>query len=155
MELELGFLDVPYNRRASFIAAGRKTAPRRLRKGNMTTARLSDILEEKYQIVDFFVESHFGEILEDIFTGIDILDARPSSGRGSRTNYVQHGLNSIQKRFQKMLDRKEMDGQRTGVPTNASILGVRYGRSRMPGRPSFIDTGLYRDSFRARLVEND
>jgi hypothetical protein len=53
--------------------------------------------------------------------------------------------------FRQFLDREEMNGLVAGVPTKAALGGARHGRgkiTRRGQRPSFIDTGIFRASFR-------
>lgn len=143
MKIEMGFVDVSYGQASSFGRNSRRTRP----GSTMTTARLAPILEAEYGIVNYFLEHHGEEVIYRLIQGYMEQKARPASGTGSRTDYVQRAFNDAQEMFKQMLDNRELDGL-PGVPTQASILGVRRGRRRSPGRPSFVDTGLYRDSFR-------
>jgi hypothetical protein len=154
MKISLGVLDVPYNRQSSYRSVGRRSAPRRVRKfATITTGELADILEAKYGITEFFLEEHGEEFIKDILEGYAENLARPEKGRGSKTDYLGKAVKRGEEMFREMLDNKELDGKRPGVPTNAAELGFRFGRKTSAGRPSFVDTGLYRDSFRIEVEE--
>jgi hypothetical protein len=64
----------------------------------------------------------------------------------------------IETRFKQNLRRRRYDGVIPGVPTQTSLKGVSHlfmkPYARHGFRPSFIDTGLYMNSFRA-WVEKD
>ena len=65
----------------------------------------------------------------------------------------------IEQKFRSNLMRQRYDGMISGVPTLASLKGVSHVRSHPyakanPQRPSFVDTGMYRDSFRAWVEED-
>jgi hypothetical protein len=103
--------------------------------------------------MEFFVDNHAEEFVADILEGYAQNMVRPERGQGSRTDYAAKSIQRGEELFRKMLDNKELDGQVAGVPTMASQRGYRFGRSNKPGRPSFVDTGLYRDSFRITVEE--
>lgn len=155
MRITLGVLDVPYNERSSFQRVGRRKRdiPKKLRSTSMTTGRLADILEARYGITQFFLDAHGEEVIGNILEAHAENLARPKTGVGSRTDHLKKALADGEARFRKMLMDREMDGAVEGVPTAAAEIGRRTGRSRRPGRPSFVDTGLYRDSFRMDAEE--
>lgn len=143
MILHLGVLDEPYTQ-----------------ENPETTGEVAQELEDRYGIMAFFVddkmkaivtnlEESFAESLESIILGAPDLDV------------FANGCQKIEKDFRNFLDNKEMDGKVDGVPTQASIEGVSHRfkyktRKRAskvavrnkPKRPSFIDTGLYQQSFK-------
>jgi len=158
MKIVLGVIDVPYNRRESYRLVGRKSSPRRVRgsgPGAATTGEVADILDRRYGINEFFLENHGEEVIGAILEGAAQNLIRPESGRGSRTDHMAKAIKHGEEVFRDMLDNKELDGKVAGVPTRAAELGVRFGRRRAAsGRPSFVDTGLYRDSFRIEVEES-
>jgi len=116
---------------------------------------LSDILERRYGIVNFFLNVHGEEVIGGLIEAEMLNAARPESGRGSRTDHLAKAIARGEQIFRNMLDNKELDGQVEGVPTMAAELGYRFGRKNaIGGRPSFVDTGLYRDSFRIQVEES-
>jgi hypothetical protein len=110
----------------------------------MTTGQVADILEARYGITEFFIEHHAEEFVKDILEGHAENLARPVSGLGSRTDHLNKALKRGEELFREMLDNKELDGYRAGVPTLAS---------QRDARSSFVDTGLYRDAFRIEVEE--
>lgn len=116
-----------------------------------TTAEVAQKLEDEYQVMQHFADHHADfisiAIENDISKGIDALM------RGLPLNMQLNGAcDKIKVMFNYFLDNKEMDYQVPGVPTKASLQGKssRLKKGLLPGtRPSFIDTGLYEQSFRA------
>jgi hypothetical protein len=109
---------------------------------SITTVAIAKILEEKYHIVENFyimeedyisdlIEEAFGEEIEKVM----MMKRLTKKSRG----FSDKTTDKIVKRFQRNLARRAYDGFITGVPTKASI---------KDSRPSFIDTGLYSQSFR-------
>jgi hypothetical protein len=122
----------------------------------MTAEDVARILDAKYHILDEFTKLHnaeinlailsqFEKVAGDVMTG-----ARRSANLG---NLLKPATKEIEAMFKKFLDTEEMNGRAPGVPTRAALMGVRHGRGsktmRGVPRPSFIDTGVYRASFRA------
>lgn len=120
------------------------------REDGLTVGDVAGFLETKYHVMEIFYEIHQDEIakaLENSYRGaLDNLlmggprDADPSLGASAK----------IETRFRQFLFMREMDSLGyPGVPTQASLDGVshRFKSKRGPVRPSFIDTGLYEQSF--------
>lgn len=145
MKIALGVLDVPYNRPESYRAVGRRRAPRRIRRrATITTGQLAEILEEDYGINAFFLEAHGEEVIGGILEGHALNLARPKTGTGSRTDHLKRALRHGEEVFRTMLNDREMDGHRPNVPTKIADI---------QGRASFVDTGLFRDSFRIEVED--
>lgn len=149
MKLLFGVIDVPYFENDS--------------KHPDTTGEVAEKLEREYGVMEFFVKNNHEQItdaieksivggLQNVVVGLPPLDF----------NYLNQACSEIEKDFKHFLGAKEMDGKVGGVPTQASIEGVshrfkyksrkRASKKRVrdnPGRPSFVDTGLYRQSFKA------
>lgn len=145
--LHLGVIELPYSHAADQgkSKSGKSKAS--------TTGDVAEILENKYHVMEHFFELHFDEIvkaLEGSITGSleSLLMGGPPTLDPNGT-----GTNEIMKLFQTFLESKEMDGLGyPGVPTAASIKGVSHrfkNRRGTPGRPSFVDTGLFESAFRA------
>jgi hypothetical protein len=158
MKITFGFEDLPYNKGASYRETG-TSHPRRLRGGNMTTGELQRILEEHYHIVQFYWDNHGMEVVEDLVEGYLAEITKPASGKGSRTHYMDKAITRGQDTFRAMLDNRELDGLVAGVPTAAAQSGHSIAKRRRKRgtirkeRASFVETGLYRDSFRIQVEE--
>ena len=135
MILHLGVMDVPY-----------ATA------GGTTTSDVAVWLENRYHVMETFFRLHGTEVAADLEKSLS--DALDSLLMGAPPGIAPFGAGTsqIEQRFRDFITNKEMDGA-TGVPTLASLEGVskRFKRKRGPVRPSFVDTGLYENSFRAWL----
>jgi hypothetical protein len=124
-----------------------------------TTADVAEILEEKYGVMQFFFDHHAQEIADDLTNALaGELDSL-LMGKPPGDPYAS-GTSRIEERFHDFLALKEMDGAVDGVPTAASLGGdskrfkkVRERADRRKPvrgpRPSFIDTSLYENSFKA------
>ncbi len=145
MILHLGVIDQPYNG-----------------KGSVSTGDVAEFLEAKYDVMGNFVGLHMPEIVQ--FVEISVGEALDSLLMGAPTTLNPFGqaAEDIKQIFTTYIDQEEIaQTGETGVPTQAAIDGVRTSlkkkkeikgrkyRSRVRGtrRPSFDDTGLYRDSF--------
>ena len=72
-------------------------------------------------------------------------------GAPPRTDPFAAGTSAVEQQFKSFIGAKGLDGD-PGVPTLASLRGVSHrfkNRRGAPGRPSFVDTGLYLNSFKA------
>lgn len=161
MKLIFGVVDIPYS--AALPAAAKRSIRWRAGKkpwqhlgGFTTTGDVADILERRYGIMGYFYEKHGQEIADDLTDTLEgklenILLGAPYSGR----LFEDTDFEEVQSMFRKFLDDREMDGQ-PGVPTGAAQKGVNH-RLQHPyakangERPSFIDSGTYQLSMRARI----
>jgi hypothetical protein len=144
--LHLGVVDLPYSYPP---ARGRR---RRVKSGTQTTGDVAGWLEDEYHVMEVFFNQH----------STDVSSALETSVRGALENVMLGGPagdpfagagGAIEHAFRQFIDLKEMDALGyPGVPTVASLQGVSHrfkDRRGVPGRPSFVDTGLYETSFRA------
>jgi hypothetical protein len=146
--IHLGVNDIPYS--FSQNIGRTKKGKRKGRAYASTTGDVAEILEDKYGVMATFVALHEEEIFAELSDSIQgsleslLMGAPPGSNAGMA------GASAIEAMFQKFLDLKEMDGIVPGVPTAASLAGVnhRLKSKRGPVRPSFVDTGLFANSFR-------
>src|ERR1700739_4089494 len=145
--VHLGVNDLPYP--FSDNIGKTKKGKHKGRKLASTTGEVAEILEAKYGVMKTFVALHEEEIFAELESSIQgslesLLMGAPPSGPALA------GASAIEAMFQKFLDMKEMDGIVNGVPTAASLAGVnhRLKSKRGTARPSFVDTGLYSNSFR-------
>lgn len=163
ISLKLGFVNTPYTAEAKMrpVTAAR-TEEKRGRKRSfsktMTAEDVAKILETKYHIIDTFEEVYAARIQYAILSQFEKVAGDIVSGvRGYRgaplESLLKPATKEVEKMFRQFLDNEEMNGRVPGVPTKAALAGVRTGRGsktlRGVPRPSFIDTGIYKASFRA------
>jgi hypothetical protein len=139
LTLHLGFVDVPY---ADVIPGSVST-----------TGDVAEILEAEYHIVENFYELKQGQISDEV--ELSLTGALESMLQGAPPTIDAFGEanGAIQQMFKVFLTSKEMEAMAyPGVPTQAALDGVNhrllhpYAKAN-PRRPSFIDTGLYENSF--------
>jgi uncharacterized protein YabN with tetrapyrrole methylase and pyrophosphatase domain len=155
--LHMGFLNTPYTKKtmqAPMAAAkAHEKKPRRGFTATKTAEQVSNILEAKYNILEVFTEIHKDEIME-LVTGsfakvaIQNLSERRKLASDRMARYMKPKTTEIEKMFRRFLDQEEMNGH-GNVPVEAAIMGKVTGRKSRAARPSFINTGVYRASFRA------
>ena len=148
MILHLGVIDVPYATEGT------------------STGDVAEILEKQYSVMGNFADLHadeiqelveisFAEAVENVLAGMPAQIAKP----------MNQAADDIKNLFTTYLNDEEIAGTgQDGVPTQAALDGVRTSlkmkkeikniktyRSRVRGtrRPSFVDTGMYRNSFKA------
>lgn len=115
-----------------------------------TTGQVAEILEANYAVMQTFVDLHEGDIadaLADRMAGL-LETSESTSLRGMR----EVDFPEVDRMFRDYLDAGEWERVTGNAPTIAAATGYRS-RKKHPtkqdqGRPSFIDTGLYRKSFR-------
>jgi len=144
MRLHLGVVDLPYN------LPGGRGRRRRGRASRTSTGDVAGFLEKRYGVMETFFAAHSKDVvqaMEGSLSGTleNLLLGAPTAGAsfGAATA-------DIERQFRQFLTNREMDGL-PGVPTQAALQGVnrRLKVRRGAMRPSFIDTGLYQQSFTA------
>lgn len=144
LTLHLGVIDVPYAQRPSPKAT-------KVVSGTQTTGDVATWLENRYGVMAFYYRTHAADVaklLEESLKGS--LETMMLGGPSGNDPFAE-ATSEIEKSFRHFLDAKEMNGQ-PGVPTQASLNGVDHRKKSnkgVPGRPSFIDTGLYQSSFKS------
>ncbi len=164
MILNLGVDDVPYARAMS--APQRRTA--RWRQGRQpwqrlggltTTGDVAEVLEKRYGIVATFSLIHGQDIVDGVEHAMqDKLENLLMGGPVGDELFSPGDLGDIEQAFRAFLDDRGMDGRAAGVPTAAAEAGINHRlvhpyRRGNPARPSFIDTGLYQNAFRAWVTD--
>jgi hypothetical protein len=152
MKVNLGFEALPYTTKSSRTrrVLGRGVRIHRGYGAGKTSVDVAKELEEKYKLVETFwnlIEDATIEQLEEAFVDDveEVMQMQALSKRGISDEFTD----KIEDQFKRYLDQEEH-----GIKTLAASRGVShllprpYSRSNPP-RPSFIDTGLYRGSFRA------
>jgi hypothetical protein len=161
--LHLGVIDQPYadpapaprkapkdSRRASKRPRGAKPAA----TPNQTTGDVAKILEERYDVMAGFMLLHGQDVADDLADAMvgaleDLLAGAPPA---ALADPLAPAAEKIGERFREFIDLEELSGLEEGVPTAAALKGVShrfkhpYAQGH-PRRPSFVDTGLYRESF--------
>jgi len=138
--LHLGVLDVPYTR-------------------GQSTGRVAEILETKYGIMEFFAAEKsdlISKVIEQDL--VDFIDDA-LSGKPIHSEPFKDSCEKIGTLFRQALTDEFMNGSNFSgrpVPTMAALKGISHrfkGKKNKRGvRPSFIDTGAYRQSFKAWVV---
>lgn len=159
--LHLGVVDVPYNEPP---AQGRR--PKKVAAGTQTTGDVAEWLEDKYRVMGTFVDNHLDDVARTLGRAMaghleNLLMGAPASPAP-----LAGATSAIERDFHKFLESQEMDRLGVpGVPTEASLQGISH-RFKNPRfkvikgkkvlrdpRPSFIDTGIYVNSFTAWTEE--
>jgi len=118
---------------------------------NRTTVQVGKILEKRYELFSTFLEVCGQDISDGLAEGMaKRIDALIEGKAKSPENpYAGLGL-SVEKRFRKFLNTYE--AERVGIPgtpTKAAKKGINHRGKANYRRPSFIDSALLRDNFRA------
>jgi hypothetical protein len=168
MILSLGVVDIPYTHDPS--PAKTFSQKRRQKRNDIraafgeaeqhgTTYEVAQILEARYHIIEIFWELHGQEIADTITEDMrDFLDDRMSGSGRNKPTFIA-AESEAKTLFNTFINSKEMDSLGyPGVPTRASLRGVNHSflhpySKNNPPRPSFRDTGLFRDSFVAWMSE--
>jgi len=158
--LHMSFINTPYTEETiarPMTAAKAESARKRKRffKKTKTAELVAGILEDRYGITNYFAESHKDDIEKVIRDRADKISENIAVSKSSHAKLerlMKPAAADIEKMFRTFLDKEEMNGNVPGVPTKAAIMGIRRGRGRKgSSRPSFIDTGIYRASFRTAI----
>ncbi len=138
-KLTLGELEVAYSEK---LANGTVEAT--------TTGKVAEILEKNFNVMKIFFELRkekiAGFLADEMASAIqDLVNGRP---RGGSLTYGAE--QRIEAEFRSFLDANEIGNL---VVVEAAVQGVSRRKKRpfkkRKARPAFIDTGLYRASFRA------
>jgi len=154
LTLHLGVLDQPYAHEGP-EPPQRGRRRRRVATGTQTTGDVATWLENRYHVMRHFYELHEGDVaaaMENSLAGA-VETALMGGPSGPGAHAFDTAMGEVKQTFSTFLTLKEMDALGyPGVPTLASLLGISHrfkDRRGTPGRPSFIDTGLYETSFRS------
>ena len=147
-ELILGVLDVAYSMKATETAPAQST----------TTGDVAQILEANYHVMETFFESRKDQIAGFLADSLANALQDRLNGVPTRSSPTYGAEQQIEAEFRAFLDANEMQIvalATTGSPiSEAAARGVNH-RFKRPyarknrARPAFVDTGLYRSSFRA------
>ena len=137
------------SRRASKRPRGKKQVT-----ANQTTGDVAKLLEQNYDVMAGFMLLHGQEVADDLADAMagaleDLMAGAPPA---ALADPLAPAAEKIGERFREFIDQEELSGLEEGVPTAAALAGVShrfkhpYAQGH-PRRPSFVDTGLYRESF--------
>jgi hypothetical protein len=155
--INLGVIEIPYvenqgapktQRKAKRGLVKRVTRTKKSAISEVTTGDVATFLEDKYGVME-----HFAEIKEkDITDAVEeaCLASLEAIALGGPPEAIVPKLDKIETDFKKFIDGEGLNGL-PGVPTKAALQGVQTSLKQKHGAPraSFVDTGLYRDSFKA------
>lgn len=134
MLVHLGVLDVAYD-------AGE------------TTGRVAQILEDNYGVMRVFAELHEQEIADALTK--QMMGMLADAKRGAPLPYGDIMFPKIDEEFRRYLDAGEWEAT-SGQPTQAAIGGKskrKIAGKYADARKSFVDTGLYQNSFRTWVTK--
>ena len=161
--LHLGVTDIPYSwgqKQAGGISSAKAMHAAKKGTGSgggTSTGDVAEILQKKYGLFTAFMDIHQKVIEWEIENSLRgafetaIIRKIP----GGMLNAYATATSGIEELFKDALTMQTYDHRIKGVPTGAALAGIRHsfknprqGAAKGP-RPSFIDTGLFRASFRA------
>lgn len=155
--LHFGVIDIPYvqpptQKKVAKAKRGKNNKPvkQSTQSGTQTTGDVAGWLEKKYGVMQAFVDMQLPAIaaeLENSMAGAleSMMMGAPPSGKPFAS-----AESNIAQMFKTFLAEGEIEHSGiSGVPTAAALRGVnhRLKVNRGSPRPSFIDTGLYQQSF--------
>lgn len=169
LKLHLGVIDVPYVEReppkkmAARIARNHKkplAKPKHASPEHKTTGDVATILEDKYHLMEAFVENKELEIAGALEGGLKDALESVLAGAPIALDPFGEGTAKIEEMFKDFLSTREAETVGIkGTPTLAARKGVNhrlkhpYAKDN-PRRPSFIDTGLMQTSFKSYVEES-
>lgn len=144
--LHLGVVDVPYVR-----APSNRRKRGKVRAGTVTTGDVATWLENRYQVMETFVQLHEADMARDLEDSLSGSLESFLMGAPVSLDPLGGATSKIEDRFKQFLSQAEIEKLgRPGVPTQAALAGKssRFKGKRGKRRPSFIDTGLYQSSMK-------
>ena len=160
-KIHLGVVDVPYVQRLSLTERRRymwlmKRRPWQSLGATVSTGDVASFIENRYALMETFATMHHDDIAGVLETRMQGALENAMMGKPASDADVYGDLSPVEEMFRRALDEREFDGVIAGVPTGASLAGVNH-RLRRPHargnavRSSFVDTGMFRQSFKAWL----
>ncbi len=136
LTLHLGVVELPYNK-----------------KGGLTTFDVANFLEARYHVMEVFYEVHKDDVATALEDGLQGTIENLMLGAPAGQNPFGTAESKIKDAFDSFITLREMEALGyPGVPTNASLkrksARFKSGTAKRV-RPSFVDTGLYLNSFAA------
>lgn len=148
--LHLGVYDVPY---AAYEQPVKKKSKPKSSAATKTTGDVAEILEEKYGVMDTFAFARLPDIAKALEESIAGELETMIMGGCSSGNPFAGAESAIGAMFKDFIATQQIEHMGIeGVPTQAAMNGVNhrlkhpYAKGN-PRRPSFVDTGMYMQSF--------
>ncbi|MEX3914885.1 hypothetical protein AB4Y43_01375 [Paraburkholderia sp. BR10872] len=158
MKLVLGVIDIPYQNPPSqkkIPQAKKGKANKPVHVVNPTEQTTGDVatwLENKYQVMERFVDLHQKDINQAIEKSVSGALESLMMGAPASFNPFGAAASEIETLFKfTYLDKEEIvKTGAAGVPTEAALKGVNHRLKKGKGasRPSFIDTGQYESTMK-------
>lgn len=161
LTLHLGVFDIPY----AFEQEGeRKTKTRKGKKKrrvvkSTSTGDVAEILEAKYNLMRTFFEVKEVDIVKALEESVAGALESVVMGAPRSVNPFAAAEQQIEEMFKQFILSREAERVSIpGAPTKAAVKGVSHRRAHPyakdnPRRPSFYDTGMYVDNFKAWMEE--
>lgn len=160
LTLYLGVIDIPYANEAKpekvpQARKGKANKPikPKAESGTQTTGDVAEILEAKYGVMDTFAFARLPDIAKELEKSIAGALETLMMGGQADPNPFRSAESAVTTMFKQFLSTGAIEHMGIqGVPTEAALKGVNhrlkhpYAKSN-PRRESFIDTGLYAQSF--------
>ncbi len=122
-------------------------------KGTTTTGEVAEILESEYHVMGVFYELHRKEITEAVVSELqDRLDSFLEGNLRKTQNMPVGGLESAFRDYLAQDEWQKTTGHAIAVAQagmSARFKDKRNTKKKRGARPAFVDSGLYRRSFRA------
>jgi hypothetical protein len=146
VKIHLGVVDIPYQQFSMGPTRNGKVE-------HQTTGDVAEWLEDRYGVMEHFVDLHGDEIAKSIESSLAGALESLATGAPARLNPFGTAMSDIETLFKfTYLDKEEITKTGAqGVPTAAAKKGVnhRLKLNKGPKRPSFIDTGQYQATMKA------
>lgn len=155
--LHLGVIDIPYANDGP-RKSGRGKKKKLKQSTSMTTHDVATILEDKYSVMEIFFGAHrdqISKLIEEALAGA--LESQLMGAPASADPFASVN-EQIGEMFKQFILTQEIEKIGIpGVPTQAALAGVSHRKMHPyakanPRRPSFYDTGMYVDNFKAWIT---
>lgn len=156
--LYLGVIDIPYAYDQEQVSKKGKVLKRKKKVvKSITTGDVAEILEDKYHVMEVFYEEHSQHGLIQAAIEESLAGALESLVRGApvTADPFAAATQAIAEAFKVYVTSGAAErAGGPGVPTEAALKGVSHRKAHPyakanPRRPSFVDTGMYVDHFKA------
>jgi hypothetical protein len=135
VKIALGVVEIPYT------------------EGGKSTGDIAEILEGKFDVMGIFAEKHSENIADMVAQGFaDSID-NIFAGAPENFDIYAGAMAKIENQFIEYIDSEEH-----AIPTKAKAIGAAGARKKRQYRKTgnkitFVDSGMYRNSFRAWVKE--
>lgn len=160
LTLHLGVIDVPYahysTEKTPQAKKGKANKPLKKKSAvTKTTGDVAEILESKYGVMDTFAFARLPDIAKELEDSLAGALENLMAGGSTSQNPFGKAESSIGTMFKTFISSQQVEQMGiAGTPTQAALDGVShrllhpYAKA-SPRRPSFMDTHMYVDHFKA------